>query len=155
MSTRLAAKSAIGDHLSTIINPFTAYRADHPRSRMARQIIFTEMYYYSFDVEKISVRSVLVKAKLTLFLTINIRKTLIRQLSGRLQRNHSHCISSFHVKKRGRHFTVVLVLKTALAQTRTSYCTDSVSHTTINLDPDNQLLAIDAARIVNTYALTS
>ncbi len=58
-------------------------------------------------------------------------------------------LTGFGVEECGGDFTVVEILEATLAEADACRCADGVGHATVYLDPDDEFLAVCAARVVD------
>src|SRR6185312_13121524 len=77
-----------------------------------------------------------------------IRITLVSKSAGTLERDDPHSSIRFRVQKRCCYFAVINILQTSLSEPHACHRADRISHTAIDLDPNDQLLFIGATRII-------
>src|ERR1041385_4527708 len=142
-------------NLAAVVHSLTTNSTNHSRPRTPGSIHLTQLNQDVFNLKKLLIGSFRVSAKLPLVFIRNRSKTLIGQPTRTLQSDHTHSRARFRIQERRRHLAVIDILQRTLAKPHARRGTHRIRHATINLNPNDQLLAIHTTRIVNSNQTTT
>jgi len=106
------------------------------------------MNFHALDPEELAILCLTISLKLSVAAAGKVRMSLVCQLARTLKRNYTHSLIGLGIEKSRGDLAVIHILETSFAQSSPGHSADSISHTSVDLDPYYKLLSISPLRIV-------